>query len=243
MIQSPMTQWLNSSTNRGAHRIGILGGTFNPIHLGHLHIAERAQKLFDLSRVLFVVSTTPPHKKSQHQAHFVHRYAMVSLATAESQLFEPSMVELSPPASPFSVDTLTKLSRAEGRTRELYFIAGTDSMLEIAAWRRSEKLLACCNFIFVSRPGVDLTGPETGLPPAARLLVRDLRGIGPRRLRLRIQSEAAAGEKRMYVVDLKAPDISAARIRNLAASGRRVQSLVPRLVYQYMQKFHLYGDR
>ncbi len=227
----------------GARRIGILGGTFNPVHFGHLHIAERIWKLFDLSRVLFVVSTTPPHKSSDQLVGFTHRYAMVGLATAGSPHFEPSMVELSPPASPFSIDTLAKLTRAFGGSARLYFIAGADSILEIATWRRSAKLLTCYNFIFVTRPGIEMVDPGASLPELARARLVDLRSLGPRQMQRRIRREAAATESRIYLVDVGAPDISASRIRDLVFTGRPVHRLVPPLVHEYMQKLHLYGDR
>ena len=227
----------------GEQRIGVFGGTFNPVHFGHLHIAERVRKLFGLSRVLFVVSTTPPHKPSDQLISFTHRYAMVGLATAGSPRFEPSMVELSPPASPFSVDTLAKLSRALRNSAKLYFIAGADSILEIATWHRSSKLLTCYNFVFVMRPGVELADPGASLPDSTRSRLCDLRKLGPTHMQRRIGAEAAAAENRIYVVDVGAPDISASRIRDLVSTGRPVHSLVPPLVREYMQKLQLYGDR
>ena len=135
-------------------RIGVLGGTFNPIHLGHLHIAGEIQKIFSLAQVHFVVATTPPHKSPEDLIPFIHRYAMLSLATAAISSYIPSMIELEPQASPFSVDTMNKLARCMGREqRELYFIAGGDSLSEVKTWRNSEKLLTSYNFVFALRPG------------------------------------------------------------------------------------------
>ena len=95
----------------GVVRIGVLGGTFNPVHNGHLHIARNIQEFFALKQVHFVVATTPPHKSLEDLIPFNHRYAMVSLAVAGVSSFIPSLVELEPEASPFSIDTMDKLSQ------------------------------------------------------------------------------------------------------------------------------------
>jgi len=227
----------------GVQRIGILGGTFNPIHLGHLFVAEQAQKAFDLARVLFVVSTVPPHKRTRQLAAFTHRYTMVALATARMRSFVPSLAELTPPASPFSVDTLAKISRAEKGKSDLYFIAGADSMLEISMWHRSERLLSRYNLIFVERPGFEIADPASVLPRAASARLVDLRQFGPRQMTNRIQEATRSGGSSIYLVDVNAPDISASTIRALAASGRSLQRLVPKPVRDYMKKFDLYGER
>jgi nicotinate-nucleotide adenylyltransferase len=223
-------------------RMGVLGGTFNPIHRGHLHIAGCIQKLFDLSQVLFVVSTTPPHKSTQRLVHFTHRYAMVGLATAGSSVLVPSMLELSPPASPFSIDTLAKLVRSRGTGAKIYFIAGADSMLEIASWHRSAQLLRDYEFIFASRPGIKLADPGSVLPPNVRARLLDLRGLGPRQTRRRIRAEAETVGDHIYLVDVDAPDISASDIRERIRAGKPLRHLVPGPVAEYMRKLKLYGD-
>lgn len=228
----------------GETRLGVLGGTFNPIHLGHLHIAERAQRVFDLDRIYFVVATTPPHKPLQNLIPFTHRYAMVSLATAGSPSFLPSLVELESPASPFSVHTMKKLaSRNPGVDTRLYFIAGGDSLVDVFTWRESERLLTSYNFIFVTRPGVDPVELASVLPARAISRVRNLVELGPRQLRRRIQAEEASGESRIFIVDLGALDISASQIRKLASRGKQIRHLIPAAVHEYLQKTHLYGER
>jgi nicotinate-nucleotide adenylyltransferase len=159
-------------------RIGVLGGTFNPIHSGHLHIARRIQQLFSLSQVHFVVATVPPHKPVENLISFSHRYAMVSLAVADARSFFPSMIELEPEASPYSIDTLEKLSAGvAGKNGALYFIAGGDSLMEVKSWRDSEKLLTSYNFVFAVRPGIDLAHATDALPAQAVSRIRDLRGL------------------------------------------------------------------
>jgi len=224
-------------------RVGVFGGTFNPIHLGHLHIAREVQKLFSLSQIHFVVATMPPHKLSEDLVAFNHRYAMVSLATTASPSFIPSLIELTPKASPFSVDTMKKF--AHGGTRErgvLFFIAGGDSLLEVKTWRESEKLLNSYNFIFVTRPGTPSFNTIEALPEKAVARVRDFKGLKTNQVRRRIAGEDA-NDSRIYIVDIGAPDISATRIRDLISAGKSIQKLVPDPVSKYIRKLHLYGGR
>ena len=227
----------------GIVRIGVLGGTFNPIHLGHVHIARSIQQLFSLSQVHFVVATTPPHKTPENVISFSHRYAMVSLAVAGIPAFIPSMVELEPHGSSFTIDTMDKLSVSLAQEKGvLYFIAGGDSLMEVKSWRQSEKLLASYNFIFVVRPGTDLAEYRDALPEQAVARVCDLTGLKRTQIRRKI-SEGNAGENRIFIVDVGAPDISATRIRNLASSGKPVYRMVSGPVYEYIRKLHLYGER
>jgi len=222
-------------------RIGVLGGTFNPIHLGHLHLAGEIQKIFSLSHVYFVVATVPPHKSPEDLIPFVHRYAMVSLATFGTPSFLPSMVELEPRPSAFSVDTMRKLARSLGRESVLYFIAGGDSLAEVRSWRDSEKLLTSYNFIFAVRPGIGPVNPADVLPSKAAARVQDLAGLGKAAVRRTIAELTDAN--RIYIVDVRAPDISATRIRRLASSGRSIRRMVPGPVSEYIHKFRLYGGR
>lgn len=224
-------------------RVGVLGGTFNPVHLGHLHIAERVRKIFSLSKIYFVVATVPPHKLREHLIPFIHRYAMVSLAVAGVTSFVPSMIELEPEESAFSADTLRKFERSLAcEKRDLYFIAGGDSLTEVKTWRESEKLLTSYNFVFATRPG---TGPvvcKNVLPQKAVSRVRNLTGLGIVRMRQKIADDNSRGN-RIYIVDVDAPDISATRIRRLASNGTSFRRMVPGTVFEYIRKHHLYGER
>ncbi len=223
-------------------RIGVFGGTFNPIHLGHLHIAGEIRRIFSLARVHFVVATTPPHKSPDDVIAFSHRYAMVSLATASTASFIPSMVELEPPASPFSIDTMEKLARRIGRGKQrLFFIAGGDSLSEVGTWRESERLLTSYNFIFALRPGTGTVPLEEVLAPKAFARVCDLTQSGASRMRR--QFLESGGTNRIYIVNVGAPDIAATRIRKLASSGKSIQRMVPGPVNDYIRKLRLYGGR
>ena len=225
-------------------KLGVFGGTFDPIHRGHMHIARHAQNLFGLSQIHFVVATSPPHKRAGDLGPFSLRFAMVSLATSRFPSFIPSLIELEPPRSPYSIHTLGKLARGSSRApRDLFFIAGGDSLLEVSNWREGGKLLSSYSFIFVSRPGVEDQDPARVLPRRVVSRVRDLRGLGRRQARREIRLEERASQNRIFLVDLSAPDISASRIRSLVFAGRRIQHLVPVPVGQYIRKLHLYGDR
>jgi len=226
-------------------RTGILGGSFNPIHLGHLHIAAGARRTFGLLQVHFVVATFPPHKRLEQLVPFSHRYAMVTLATARTAGFVPSLIELEPPASAYSIDTVAKFLRAgRGSPRDLYFIAGSDSLGDIAGWRKSRELLLACNFIFVVRKGAEVGDPAAVLPAEARPLLQDLRAVGRRHLRRHVEtvlSRRGGSKTHIFLVDLGAPAISASHIRRLAAAGRPFGHLVPVSVRTYIQKLNLYG--
>jgi nicotinate-nucleotide adenylyltransferase len=227
----------------GVARIGVLGGTFNPIHFGHLHIARNIQDLFSLSQVHFVVATMPPHKRPEDLIPFTHRYAMVSLAMAQRPSFLPSMIELESPASPYSIDTMSKLARRAGRNRGMFFfIAGGDSLLEVKSWRESEKLLNSYNFVFVVRPGTKQVVPKEVLPGKSAARVLDLTGLKRAQIRRRI-IEAGESRGRIYIVDAGAPDISATQIRNLISLNNSIRQMVPGPVCEYIRKLHLYGGR
>ncbi len=206
----------------GALKIGVFGGTFNPIHLGHLHIACQVQKLFSLSKIYFVVAMMPPHKRPEELIPFTHRFAMVSLATASLSSFIPSLIELEPEASPYSVDTMHKFAgRLGSENGGLYFIAGGDSLMEVNTWRESEKLLNSYNFIFVSRPGTKMQAPAELLTSRTASRVRDLRGLAQSSMGLQIKKEKVK-DNRIFIVDIGAPDISATQIRILASSGKSI---------------------
>jgi nicotinate-nucleotide adenylyltransferase len=225
-------------------RVGVLGGTFDPIHLGHLHIARHASRLFGLARIYFVVAAAPPHKRASRLRPLHHRYAMVVLATSRSSAFLPSLVELEPPASPFSSDTMAKLARHLSGA-ELYFIAGGDSLEDVRSWHRSEALLSSYSFVFVTRPRLGsftAADPLTALPPRVRPRTRDLRAAPRRALAGRIARERGSRQPRIWVMDLDAPDISSSRIRSLAASGGRIRHMVPPLVDDYIRKLEIYGN-
>jgi nicotinate (nicotinamide) nucleotide adenylyltransferase len=168
---------------------------------------------------------------------------MVCLAVAREASFIPSLIELEPEASPFSVDTMRKFARwMERDSGVLFFIAGGDSLLEVKSWRDSEKLLNSYNFVFVMRPGTKSFVAGDVLPEKTTSRVRDLTGLKRVQIRRRI-AEEGVNECHIYIVDIGAPDISATRIRALASSGKSIHRMVPEPVCEYIHKLHLYGAR
>ncbi len=135
-----------------ALRLGILGGTFNPIHSGHLAAAEEVRARLQLERILFIPSAIPPHKQDEEVPSALHRMEMVRIATAGNPVFELSDIEIRRGGKSYTVDTIELLRQIHGGA-DLYFITGLDSFLEIRTWSRWEKLLSQCRFVVLSRPG------------------------------------------------------------------------------------------
>jgi len=186
----------------------------------------------------------PPHKRVDDLIPFAHRYAMTSLAIEKEISFIPSLVETEQESSPYTIDTMDKLARVEKQSR-LFFIAGGDSLLEIASWRESERLLTEYNFIFVARRWDGMIDAEKCLPADVFRRTRDLTGLDRAQAKKKIAREPK-DESRIYIVDAKAPDISSTKIRALAATkggDRAVRRSLPPAVHDYIQKLRLYGGK
>jgi nicotinate-nucleotide adenylyltransferase len=195
-------------------RIGLYGGTFDPVHSGHLEIAHRVSELFEIEKVLFIPAQVAPHKVGRHVTEPIHRYAMLALATQDDPRFSISTFELDAPDRRYTVDTVEHFQRTLGDSAELFFIMGADSWSEIKTWREWERLLKMINHVVAPRPGyeIDMTLPA----PGARVFF-------------------AEGEMK---------DISATNIRGLAAAGRfdELARVVPKPVAEYIRKYELYRD-
>src|ERR1044072_7380419 len=137
-------------------RVGIYGGTFDPVHNGHLEVARGVLDLFELDEVIFVPACVPPHKRNASITSAFHRFAMVALATEADQRLLVSTVELDAPDRPYAVDTVERMRETFGEQTVLFFIIGADSWLEITTWKDWQRLLTLCHLIVVSRPGFDL---------------------------------------------------------------------------------------
>ncbi|HEY3117396.1 MAG TPA: nicotinate-nucleotide adenylyltransferase [Chloroflexota bacterium] len=196
--------------------IGIFGGTFDPIHVGHLFIAQEAAATMLLDRVLFVPTADPVHRLVPPVASQADRGEMVRLAIADNQSFEFSSVELDRPGPTFTIDTLRVLAQLHPK-QTLYFIVGTDSLAELPQWREPAQILELARIVAMARPGrdkVDLEALEAILPGARR---------------------------RVCVVQSPGLDVSARDIRARIAEGKPVRYLVPEPVREYIQKRGLYG--
>ncbi|PIP68535.1 MAG: nicotinic acid mononucleotide adenylyltransferase [Candidatus Omnitrophica bacterium CG_4_9_14_0_2_um_filter_42_8] len=141
-------------------RIGILGGTFDPVHNGHMHLAEKISKKLSLDKLIFIPVYIPPHKKGAKVTQARHRYNMLKLAVSGSKIFKLSDMEIKRKGRSYSIETLRRLKRKYGANAELFFITGSDSLGELDKWKNLEEILKLCKFVVVERPGF-----ETGNPP------------------------------------------------------------------------------
>jgi nicotinate-nucleotide adenylyltransferase len=198
-----------------AEPVGIMGGTFDPVHFGHLVAAEEARVRFHLSRVVFVPNGEPPHKKEYPVTPAKHRYEMVLLATASNPDFETSRIEIDRPGPSYAVDTVRAFRRELGPEVGIYFITGADAILEILTWRDPDQLARNCEFIAVTRPGHDI-----------------------RRLQ---ESLSESLQARVHILDVPGVDISSTALRRRAASGGSLRYLTPQPVVRYIAATRLYG--
>ncbi len=214
-------------------RIGVYGGTFDPIHNGHLKVAEAILKAFALDRLLFVVSAIPPHKRKQAIGSPFHRLAMAALATADSPQMFVSTVELESPSRPYTIETLERL-RTELQPVRLFFVMGADSFKDVTSWYEYERILSEYDVIVATRPGYrNDENIAANLAPQLQARVVDLRGgLYP----LDETSESA----RIYLTDYVEVDVSATAVREAVAQGRSIGELVPAAVASYIEKYRLY---
>ncbi len=148
-------------------RLGILGGTFNPIHIGHLIVAEFVRERYGLGKVLFIPSAHPPHKVDEEVIEVAHRYEFVRLSIADNPFFEVSDIELRRKGRSYTVETLKALREAESEPTDYFFIIGGDSVPELKTWKNIEELAGLCTLVVVPRPGWDIeriAAEDLGLP-------------------------------------------------------------------------------
>jgi len=218
-------------------RIGLYGGTFDPVHIGHLEVAHQVAKFFELEKVFFVPAQLAPHKLTRPVTASLHRYAMLALATQDYARLLISTFELDAPNRRYTVDTVTQLQTSFGSSVELFFIMGADSWSEIDTWRDWDRLLTLTNHIVVTRPGYDVSVEHINEEIRNRIL--DLRGSREVASAMR----DAAG-KNIFFTDIVSNDVSATEIRHAAGEGRfdRLKVLVPEPVVEYIEKYELYRD-
>ena len=152
-------------------RLGIMGGTFDPIHVGHLMTAEAVRDEYNLDKVIFIPAAVPPHKQQQSVTMAKHRYVMTVLATCSNPNFEVSDIEMNRPGPSYTIDTISQLITQYGKGTEFFFITGADAIQEIHTWDRIDELLELCHFIGASRQGCL---PELGKRKIHRLETPEL---------------------------------------------------------------------
>jgi nicotinate-nucleotide adenylyltransferase len=221
-------------------RVGILGGTFNPIHLGHLVLAESFRERLALDRVLFVPAGTPPHKGARGLAPAHHRYAMAALAVAGNPAFAVSDVEVRRSGPSYSVDTLEALA-GEWPGARLFFLMGSDTFLDLPTWRTPERLPTWATLAVGHRAGSDFDAEGAGaLAVLARLGRYAWRRVAAEAGRPPGLDAVAPGE--VLLVDTRSLPVSARELRALLAGGHSVRYLVPSAVADYIAQQRLYGE-
>lgn len=222
----------HSPRHASRRSIALFGGTFDPVHSGHLTVAQAAQRRFHLDAIYFIPSSRPPHKTRQALAAFAHRYAMVALACADHEGYIPSLAEgPAEGANPhvfYSIDTVRRFRR-EDPDDHIYFILGADSFLEIPTWRSYETLLDACDFIIASRPGFRLEALRLVIPPdkLGRATSHDTHTIALRK-------------SAVHLLTTVNSHISSTEIRRRVADGQSIHGLVPARVEEYILRQALY---
>jgi nicotinate-nucleotide adenylyltransferase len=235
--------------------LALFGGTFDPVHRGHLAIARAAQQKFNLKKIYFVPAAVPPHKQKAPRTPFHHRYAMLALATAGEKTFFPSLLEAPPDgengaipiatararrvaaARPsYTIDTVRRVRSGLRKSDRLFFLLGIDVFQGIATWREPESLLRECEFIVASRPGFSLADLAASLPESMRPSAGAIKPFA----RQKAEGELAIGGAMIHLLPQVEVDVSATLIRSAAAHGRSLARYVEPLVAEYIQKMHLY---
>jgi nicotinate-nucleotide adenylyltransferase len=225
--------------------IAFFGGTFDPIHRGHVVVARAAAAKFGLKQIWFVPADIPPHKQKTPITSFYHRYAMVSLALAGEKDFVPSLLEAADPAMnggkhqpSYSVDTVRRVKKTLGKSDRLYFLIGMDAFQDIATWHKADELLGECDFIVAARPGFSLADVASSLPeklrpqPAVTKLFRKQKMDGP----------LVLPGVTLHMLPETHESVSATQIRAAVDRGGALKRLLPDAVADYIHKEHLYRN-
>lgn len=217
-------------------RIAIYGGTFDPVHPGHLEVARRVTEFFAIDEFLFVPARAAPHKLDREVSSPLHRYAMLALATqADPRLFI-STFEIDEPGPQYTVDTLAHFRSHSQAFADLFFVMGADSWSEITTWREWERLMTLANLIVVTRPGIEVATANVGDAIAERVI--DLRGQASGTELIEVE----AGSPKVFITDAVMLAVSATQVRKAARENlnEELDKLVPIEVANYIRKYRLY---
>lgn len=214
-------------------RIGLLGGTFDPFHHGHLAVALAADAALDLDAVYVIPAAVPPHRPQQPGASPSHRFAMAALGVAETPGLRVDDRELLATGPSYTSLTLSMFAEEGWTASQIFFITGADAFAEIATWHDYPGILDRAHFVVIARPGHDV-----------KALAEQLPELGPRMRSADAMSPPGADEIRepaIWLVHAKTPAVSATAIREAAAEGRQITGLTPPLVEQHILRHGLYG--
>ncbi|MEP6637206.1 MAG: nicotinate-nucleotide adenylyltransferase, partial [Acidobacteriota bacterium] len=212
----------------------LYGGTFDPVHIGHIEVATRISKLFEIDELLFLPAKLAPHKLTQEVTPAIHRFAMLVLGTQHDERLLVETYELDAPDRRYTVDTVAHFEAELGASADLFFLMGADSWSEITTWKEWQRLLTLSNHIVVTRPGYEVRLDAVG----SDVEVVDLRGAS------KIPDLGETVNKRVFVTDEVMTEIAATEIRGAARDERFAQlaGLVPEAVAEYIIKYKLYRE-
>jgi nicotinate-nucleotide adenylyltransferase len=222
--------------SEAGQRIGVYGGTFDPLHNGHFQVAKAILQAFALDELLFVPAFVPPHKRKQWISSPFHRLAMLALATANEPQMFVSAIELEAPARPYTIETLQRL-QAERPQAQLFFVMGADSFRDVTMWRDHERLLNDFSTIVATRPGYleEAENIAAHLAPELQRRIVDLRGG-------RYPADTDLTAPQVYLTDYIEVDVAATSIRERAAQGEAVDDFTLPAVSAYIAKYRLYQN-
>lgn len=206
-------------TDNKLKKLGIMGGTFDPVHYGHLIAAETVRHEFALDKVVFVPAGRPPHKLADTIADREHRYLMTALATAANEYFEVSRLEVDKSVVTYTVDTVKDLIVTYGEDVSLYFITGADAVLELLSWHKIGELLKLCSFVAVTRPGFD-----------------------KEELEHKVSEIKSKYNGEIISIEVPLLGISSTDIRERVKKGKSIKYLLPADVEKYIEKTGLYRE-
>jgi len=218
-------------------RIAIYGGTFDPVHAGHLEVARQVLQLFAIDEFLFMPARRAPHKLDRQPSPALHRYAMLALATRAHPQFTVSTFELEQPERGYTVDTLSHF-RAESGDADLFFVMGADSWSEITIWHEWQRLMTLANLIVVTRPGYEVAVDHVDEVTAGRVV--DLRSLSA----TSSLPESDPDALKVFITDAVMHDVSATAVRQAVRGERNkdLEKLVPPEVADYIRKYGLYRN-
>jgi nicotinate-nucleotide adenylyltransferase len=210
-------------------RLGLLGGTFDPIHFGHLDAADAARRALALDEIRFIPSHDPPHRPSDPRASAFHRFALVALAIEGNASYRASDLELRRDGPSYTTDTLRAVQGEGWDASQLFFILGADAFAEIATWREFPAVLDAAHFVVIARAGTSLEAAAARTPALAS----------------RLRQPGAAGTDRggtfVFLVEAHTRDVSSTAIRARLTAGHSIDDLVPAAVARYIVAHKLYG--
>ena len=211
-----------------SRRLGILGGTFDPIHVGHLDAADAARRALQLDQILLIPSSDPPHRTTDPLASGFHRFALVALAIQGDAALRASDMELARTGPSYTADTLRAVARQGWLPSQIFFILGSDAFAEIATWREFPAVLDTANFVVIARPGTTLDDAAARTPALRE------------RLRSMEETSGASGTS-IFLVEARTRDVSSSAIRARLAARQPIDDLVPAAVARHITAHHLYG--